>query len=192
MPVLPVWVNPLQCMEIDLERESSPPPGADRILDYLFAPEATRTVNAFVRRYREIAEAPGELTVAPNEPMILEKLVWPLRHANGSYALANYLGCIALCGMVGEMVAVLLWDISKVPLRERLMTEAEQKALFGNSFEKLGQERRTEVLHSLTVINDDAKAAFDALRTIRRRYLHLLSQTHQQLPSTHAARTTPV
>src|SRR5439155_23380557 len=110
MPVLPVWVNPLQCMEIDLERESSPPPGADRLLDYLVAPDTARTVDAFVLRYREISKASGELLVAPNERTILEKLIWPLRHAKGSYALANYLGCIALCGMVGEMVALLLWE----------------------------------------------------------------------------------
>jgi len=108
MPLLPEWINPLQCPEIDSQALGSAPPDAARLLDYLFAPEQDRTTGAFVLRYREIASVPGALPVAPSEPTILEKLVWPLRHAKGSYALANYLGCIALCGMVGGMVAVLL------------------------------------------------------------------------------------
>lgn len=61
------------------------------------------------------------------------------------------------------------------------MSEAEQKAIFGRTFEKLGQERRTNVLHTLKLIDDEAKEAFDSLRGIRRKYLHFLSQTHEQL-----------
>lgn len=118
MPVLPAWINPLQCPEFDLQAADSPTPGADRLLDYLFAPEDDRSPDAFVLRYREIAAVPGTLFIAPKEPTILEKLIWPLRHAKGCYALANCLGCIALCGMVGEMVAILLWDIWKVPCRD--------------------------------------------------------------------------
>jgi hypothetical protein len=182
MPVLPVSLNPLLFTTIDLQRDGSAEPNADQVLDYLSAPNATRTVDAFVQRYREISNAPGELPVAPNEATILEKLIWPLRHAKGSYALANYLGCIALCGFVGEMVALVLWDIAKVPLGDHAMTESEQTDVFGSTFEKLGQERRTKVLHALKLIDVDAKAAFDQLRSIRRRYLHLLSQAHAQLP----------
>jgi hypothetical protein len=182
MPHLPAWINPLQCPEVDLAPPGSATPAAERLLDYLFAPEADRSPEAFVRRYREIAAVPGSLFVAPQEQTVLEKLVWPLRHAKGSYALANYLGCIALCGMVGEMVAILLWDISKVALQGHPMSEAEQRAVFGSTFEKLGQERRTDVLHTLKLIDDCILQAFDSLRGIRRKYLHFLSQTHAQLP----------
>jgi len=48
-------------------------------------------------------------------------------------------------------------------------------------FEELRQERRTEILLGLRLIDDDTKAAFDDLRAIRRRYLHLLSQSHERL-----------
>ena len=186
MKTFPGWINPLKCPEIDLlpnvpGTEVGEPPAPDRLLDYLYAPEVDRSPAAFVARYKEIATVPDPFPVVPAEPTILEKLVWPLRHAKGSYALGNYVGCIALCGMVGEMVAILLWDISKVVLQSQVMTEAQQRALFGSSFERLGQERRVDILHTLKLLDDPTKGAFDSLRAVRRKYLHLLSQTHAQV-----------
>lgn len=182
MPVLTVQLNPLMFSAIEAASNGSPVPTVDEILEYLLSPDVTRTRDGFAVRYNEIS-APDDLPVAPNEPTILEKLVWPLRHAKGSYALGNFLGCIALCGVVSEMVAVLLWDISKVRLGSDIMTEQKQADLFASSFEKLGQDRRTKVLHAFKLIDDEAKVAFDELRILRRRYLHLLSQTHEEISS---------
>jgi hypothetical protein len=182
MPLFPAWINPLKCPEIELDASVSTP-NAESLLNYLFSPEVDRSCDAFVSRYREISSTMDPLTFAPAEPTILEKLVWPLRHAKGSYALGNYLGCVALCGMVGEMVALLLWDISSVTLQGHPMNESEQRAMFGSTFEKLGQERRVDVLHTLKLIDDEAKVAFDTIRGIRRKYLHFLSQTHAQVAS---------
>lgn len=181
MPVLKAWVNPLKCPGIDLEPRVRQMPTAEQILGYLTAPGVERGLPALVARYGEVANVPDPLPIAPAEERLLEKLVWPLRHAKGSYALGNYLSCIALCGMVGEMVAILLWDISKTTLKGKVLDDAAQRALLGSSFEKLGQERRTQVLRVLDLIDDKAKDAFDSLREIRRRYLHLLSQSHSAL-----------
>jgi hypothetical protein len=185
MRLIEGWINPLKCPEIDLfPRAPDAPPGppeADRLLDYLYDPEVDRSREAFVARYNEIAAIADPLPIVPAERTILGKLVWPLRHAKGSYALGNYLACIALCGMVGEMVAILLWDISKAQLHGQPVTEANQRALLGSTFEKLGQERRVAVLHALRLVDDATKTAFDDLREIRRRYLHFLSQPHAQL-----------
>ena len=104
--------------------------------------------------------------------------MWPLRHAKGSYALGNHLGCIAMCGMVGEMVVILLWEISKASLQQAQLDEAAQKALFGNTFERLGQERRVQVLRAFDLVDDQTKQAFDRLRSIRKRYLHFFSHEH--------------
>ena len=181
MPVLKAWVNPLKCPEIDFQSSGSGVPAADRLLDYLFAPELERGCEIFVVRYRELAAVTDPIPMAPAESTILEKLIWPIRQAKGSYALGNYLGCIALCGMVGEMVSILLWDISKVSFRGGVMTEEDQRAILGSTFERLGQERRIQVLRGLSLIDDNTKEAFDNLRTIRRKYLHLLSQPHAQV-----------
>lgn len=181
MPVLKAWVNPLKCPEIDFQLSGSGVPTADRLLDYLFAPELQRGCEVFVDRYRELAAVDDPISMAPAESTILEKLIWPVRQAKGSYALGNYLGCIALCGMVGEMVSILLWDISKVSFRGGLMTKEDQRAILGRTFEQLGQQRRIQVLRGFNLIDDNAKEALDNLRTIRSKYLHLLSQPHTQV-----------
>ena len=178
MPIFKAWINPLKCPEIDFSAPGSPTPAVERLFDYLSAPELDRSPEAFVSRYRELSDS---LFAAPAESNLLAKLVWPLRHAKGSYALGNYLGCIALCGMVGEMVAILLWDIAKIPLDGHPMTEAQQRALFGSTVERLGQERRVQVLHTMKLMDDKAKDAFDQLREIRRKYLHFFSHSHEQI-----------
>jgi hypothetical protein len=183
MPLFRGWVNPLKLPELDLNVIDQGNPTAEDILDFLSAPQLDKGIDAFCQRYREITTLNDPIPVAPAEPTILEKLVWPLRHAKGSYALGSYLSCIALCGMVGEMVALLLWEISNVTLQNNRLDEAGEKALFGSSFERLGQERRTQVLLSFGRITAETKASFDSLRELRRRYLHFLSQAHEQLPA---------
>lgn len=178
----PGWINPLKCPNIDLfSGQETTDPQPDCLLAYLHAPQIDASPTAFVTRYKEIAAVPDPLPIVPAEPAILDKLVWPLRHAKGSYALGNYVGCIALCGMVGEMVAILLWDVSKVKLQGEPMTALQQRKMFGQTFEKLSQDRRANVLHTLKLVDDATKAAFDNLRMIRRKYLHFLSQTHAQV-----------
>lgn len=122
------------------------------------------------------------LFAAPFEERILDKLIWPLRHAKASYMVGNYLSVIALCGMVAEMVSLLAWSISETQLNGRLMTEADEKSLFGSTVEKLGQERRVQILWAYGLIDADGKRRFDTARETRRKYLHLWSQDHDSLP----------
>ena len=103
-------------------------------------------LDTILARYKEISTEPVRLFLAPAEQRILDKLVWPLRHAKASYMVGNYLSVIALCGMVAEMVAILLWEIADQQLNGQLMTNQDEKALFGSEFEKLGQERRVSIL----------------------------------------------
>ena len=106
MTTFKAWINPLKFPEIDLPGQDGHPT-ADRVVDYLSDPGDDIGLPAFLERYHDIASVNDPLFVAPAENNILQKLVWPLRHAKGSYALGNHLGCIAMCGMVGEMVAIL-------------------------------------------------------------------------------------
>ena len=95
--------------------------------------------------------------------------------------LGNNLGCISLCGMVGEMAAILIYDLSKFTVDGEPLNEARQVAVFGSKFEKLGQERRVTVLWGNRLIDDSLRSAFDKIRTIRRSYLHLWSASHASL-----------
>ena len=97
--------------------------------------------------------------------------------------LGNYLGTISLCGMVAEMVAMPLFDISEFKINNNLMSQSDQRTVLGSRFEKLGQERRVAILHAYGIIDDETRKAFDLIRIKRRQYLHLWSQDHKRLPS---------
>ncbi len=179
------WVNPLAFLEVDEPWASvtKATPTFEAVVRFLCPADHGTDLEKIVARYREISTEPGRLIFAPAEQRLLDKLVWPLRHAKASYMVGNYLATLALCGMVGEMVAILLWEIADRQLNARVMTEEDEKAIFGAEFERLGQERRVALLAAYNIITVDARQHFDRIRLARRRYLHLWSEDHEKLPS---------
>lgn len=178
------WINPLAFLEVDESWASAEktPPTAETILSFLCPPGTPADSASLIARYKRISTESVRLFAAPAEPRILEKLVWPLRHAKASYVVGNNLAVVALCGMVSEMVAVLLWQLAEASLNGRPMTAEDEAAVFGSSFEKLGQERRVRVLASYGIVSAEVVKMFDTVRLIRRKYLHLWSQDHDRLP----------
>ena len=154
----------------------------EAVLQFLCAPGLESDVAALVGRYREIRAEPDPLIIAPNDEHILDRLVWPLRQAMGAYMLGNYLGTIALCGLVSEMLAIMVFEIAEPDINGSRMGNTEQEQLFGSTFEKLGQYRRVSILHAYGLIDDTLKTSFDRIRTTRRQYLHLWSKGHDALP----------
>lgn len=179
------WVNPLAFLEVDEPWASmaKAPPTIESVLRFLCPADEPLDLEAIVARYRQIGTEPVRLFLAPAERRVLDKLVWPLRHAKASYMVGNYLAAIALCGMVAEMVAILLWEIADPQINARPMTKEDERALFGSQFEKLGQERRVGVLSAYGIAAPESQEHFDTIRLARRRYLHLWSQDHDQLPT---------
>ena len=136
------WLNPLQLLEADEPWASHVKTSLDReaILNFLTAPPGVESdVDNLVKRYKEISNETQRLNVVPAESRILEKLIWPLRNSKASYMVGNYLGTISLCRFGCRMVAMLLFEISELKINQNQMTEDEARSLFGNSFEKLGQ-----------------------------------------------------
>jgi hypothetical protein len=176
------FINPLAFLEVDHPLGEPEIPSSERILEFLCPPNSDTDPATLIKRYRELSPEPVRLFAAPFEERILDKLIWPLRHAKASYMVGNYLSVIALCGMVAEMVSLLAWSISETQLNGRLMTEADEKSLFGSTVEKLGQERRVQILWAYGLIDADGKRRFDTARETRRKYLHLWSQDHDSLP----------
>lgn len=155
----------------------------DDVLAYMCSPGMAHDAQALIGRYREMASRMSRRVIAaPNEPRILAKLIWPLRHAISGYMMGNYVGSIALCGTVAEMLAILMYEASDVHLQDRRLSAREETALFGKRFEKLGQSRRVEVLRALDIIDDKLKARFDNIRELRRKHLHLYTQDWKDLP----------
>lgn len=173
-------INPLAFLEADL---SGGKPTFESFLRFLCPVGESVDIEKLLARYREISTEPVRLFLAPAEQRILGKLIWPLRNAKASFMVGNYLGTISLSGMVSEMVAMLLWEMTDAQINGRPMTEADETSLFGSKFEKLGQMRRVEVLSTYGVIDEKTKSDFDKIREIRRRYLHLWSEDHDRLPT---------
>ncbi len=139
---------------------------------FLCPPGTPADSASLVERYKRISTEPVCLFAAPAEPRILEKLIWPLRHAKASYVVGNNLAVVALCGMISEMVALLLWQLAEANLSGRPMTPEDEAALFGSSFEKLGQERRVRILAVYGIVVPKVVDMFATIRLTRRKYLH--------------------
>jgi len=176
-----VFVNPLQLLEVDEPWASLTTTGpiADDIFNFLCTPGIPSDVNSLASRYKEVSQEKKRLFVAPNDPRILEKLVWPLRHAKASYIVGNFLSTIALCGMVSEMMALFLFELAQIDGIE--VKSDKGVVMTSESFESEGQQGRVKALRKSKVIEDDLKSDFDYVRTTRRRYLHLWSQDHASL-----------
>ena len=179
------FINPLAFLEVDepwAPKDGSLPSCGD-VLRYLCHPEVSHEITDIVDRYKQISIESTRLFAPPAEPNILQKLVWPLKYAKSSYMVGNFLGTISLCGMVAEMVAILIFDISNVSINGKPMDEKHQKDIFGWTFERLGQERRVTILRSYDLIDDHTKQKFDLVKEKRRRYLHFFTQGHTDLAS---------
>jgi hypothetical protein len=180
---VPVFVNPLAFLEAEPPWNRLPDsrPDLDAVVAYACASGVPSDIESLLGRYLEISKEKKRLFAAPADETILEKLFWPLRHAKASYMFGNYLGTISLCGMVAEMVAILLFEMHRIEINGKPITEKGQEDLFGTRFENLGQDRRVRVLKAYGLIDHEMASQFDTIRIKRRRYLHFLSQSHQQL-----------
>ena len=175
------WINPLQFIPVDMpSTESSPQISADKILEYLQSPDSGN-LEECIQRHKKIAAVPHFLPVVPAETHIKAKLIFPLRNAKGCYIVGNYLGTIALCGTVAEMVAILNFEMARLQLNGEVISAKAQENLFGNTFENLGQDRRVKVLLAFGVIDDNQRKKYDIIRTIRKKYLHLFSHEHTDI-----------
>lgn len=170
------FIRPLSWLEVDAIAPGETPrlPTLEGLLLFL---SATRGIDLekFVEAYRQVSQQ-DQLTplfIVPNEPRLIERLVQPLRDAKASYVLGNYLGTIALAGMIGEMVALLL---NEIRVHEKNLAPEEI-----NRFEKLRQQERVAQLRLHGAIEDQHVTAFSRIRETRRRYLHAFTQSHQSI-----------
>jgi hypothetical protein len=130
---------------------------------------------------KKISSRAETLYVLPLEQRLEDKLILPLRQAYASHLLGNYLGTLALCGMIGEMLTIFKFEISNIKLARRKLSKDDEKSLFGYEFERLGQERRIEVLTVYKLIDKDSAKLLGKIRKIRNNYLHYWSRDHDQL-----------
>jgi hypothetical protein len=171
---LSVYIDPFGCNDSRWKiAEFSDPATADLIknIEYFLGVGTLITEEQF-NRFKRLCIEEASLTIVPTGALLFENIFHPLRLAKKSYITGDYLSTIALCGMVGEMLALFIFKIGTTPPNGVGIPEDEQKSKWGSRFERLGQEKRIDALHGLNFIGNEMAQKFDFLRSARRPYFH--------------------
>ena len=166
---IPVYINPLRLFEWDREPIAAanlpPDPSPERLLQFLCPLGVDSAMPAFKQRYQELNDPQQPyLYFSIEEPGVVDNLFGPLRGALTSYVVGNHVGCIALCGLVAEKLAILRFAANVVD-------EAQVAR-----FEKADQWRRVKVLKEKGWIEPEMIHDFGTIRAARREYLHHWTQ----------------
>lgn len=124
------------------------------------------------KRYFYLSDEDLEIFFIPNPDAILERLIKPLKVAKKSYCLGDYLATIAMCGLFAEMLTHLIWKVENFKFEGSDLTKETEKILFGNPFEKLGQERKLELLKLFDPKNVTQYNHLNDIRMKRNKFLH--------------------
>src|SRR5687768_1706550 len=106
--VMGAYINPLVLFSLEDPHpggNSVPELDASQILADLCSPDLRpkgTEPSELAKRCAEVTKESARLFAVPQEKGVFQKLIWPLRQAKVAYVLGNYVGTIALCGMVAE------------------------------------------------------------------------------------------
>lgn len=128
-----------------------------------------------LERYVEVSGKETYTAIFPHTDKLFDRILVPLKSSKRMYCFGEYLACIELSAHLGEMLALLLWQITPIALNGKRMDAAAEKSLWGSEFEKMGQEKRIDVLKVFGAISDGDAQILDFLRATRRKYFHFWS-----------------
>ena len=179
-----VFVNPLTLFQWEprfLPPQSPEDLAPEILLRFLCSLGVRSDMLALYNRYREISRGKQSTPLFFEEAGIKENLYEPLRQSKTNYILGNYAGSIALCGIVGEKVAILIHAINTPNKTER------------KAFEREHQPGRLNILKELRMINAQSAKDFWCINEARKTYLHHWNapeeDTAGQAAKTYAAAT---
>ena len=95
--------------------------------------------------------------------------------------LGNYLGTIAICGMVCEMLALLTFELTLMRQCNGNLDRPASQEL--EIFEKTRQDERIKLLRKKGLISEATAQRFHLPHHIRRQYLHFFSKAHDTIAS---------
>lgn len=124
-------------------------------------------------RYVEVTEPDIHVEMMPAQSNVLNRLLKPLKFAKKSYCLGEYTTSIVLCGIVGEMLAILIWKMHGIKIKAETITESQEADLFGRRFEELGQSACLKILRGFGCITQTEFGNFEKIRQKRNDYVHL-------------------
>lgn len=125
-----------------------------------------------LERYVEISSKETYMAIFPHTDKLFERFLLPLKSAKRLYCIAEYLASIEVSAHVGEMLALLLWQMTPITLNGKRIDPSIEKSIWGREFEKMGQEKRINLLQTFGAVSDDDARDLDYLRSTRRKYFH--------------------
>lgn len=143
-----------------LDVELPEDPTHERLLEFLCTTSVDYGLRAFTQRYRAISKKDGLSIFTFHEAELIENLFQPLHHAKSNYMLGNFVGTIALCGLIAEKLAILI---------HRLNTESNTDRA---AFEAMDHVLRVKELKKGKLITQAMVFNFGRIRSAPRRYLH--------------------
>lgn len=157
-----------------LDKESSPHLDLIRILlKSFFCIPSESLDKEKLTSYIEITTEDTHIAIVPTSPEISKRLLEPLCSAKRNYCFGDYLATISLCGIVAEMLAILVWKINDIKLKGIDITNKEEKGLFGDTFDRLSQHKRLDILNTMGCITKEQYDKFTYIRKSRNPYLHI-------------------
>ena len=123
------WLRPLSMPSIQVHPFETPERKIDPIalIRDLCRDRPEEPLAAIKERYLKLSTADLDIPIVPAENLILEKIVWPFKSAKQAFCLADYVGCIALCGMVCEMAVIFIYDLMANSMDIKQLSEGHQK-----------------------------------------------------------------
>ena len=84
--VVEIFINPLQFLDVDEPWASHDRKevSTESVISYMCQPNVDADLDSIISRYKEISVEEPRLFAAPHEERILDKLIWPLKHAKSS------------------------------------------------------------------------------------------------------------
>lgn len=150
-------------------------------LDHFFGLPVKQVPREMLERYCVVSDSKLYMPIFPVDDKLMERLFSPLKSAKKCFCLGEYLATIELTAHVAEMLALLVWQITPVS-RDGIRISLEfEKGLWGRSFEKLGQEQRTNVLAAFNAISNHQLDLFKKIRKTRIRYFHFWSTSSENI-----------
>lgn len=158
--------------------EVAVPFNADTTLEWVCASLSGRPLLQVLRyRYAHFKNADNELFFFPTTRSdVVQKVLIPLFQAKAAFVLGHELSCIAMCGMVGEMLTIVRFEMSR-----NTLTRAQQGRLLGGLFENIQQRRRVQLLELMGMLDTETANELNDLGGVRNTYLHNLSKPHDDM-----------
>ncbi len=147
---------------------------APALLEFLHGPFAKTSLDEVRNRYHDLAAVEKTLLAVPAHPRLFNGIVVPLHNAKAAYVIGHYLSCIALAGVICEMLALFRFEIASVHCAGKPLDAERQQLLWGKTFEMLGQRDRIGALEALGLVDRETVTALNDVQGIRRRYMHFL------------------